>query len=507
MTARYSLLRLEAVNLRQVIDDTDELSVRRGGAYMLLKAVNQVAQRFEGALEPISLGASVGLFAVREGKPDDLRQKVADFLCIKHPFRHATFVVSVASGEDFARTVESCVAANRWQQMRSLSFATQWGQGTEVCGIDEIRPASSVDKRFKGQSCSASVAARASFGRRLRQNFYQTELDQADLPYTFTDDLEKLSAFNASDSAYAHLPATLSGKVAVFYADGNGFGNIQRACSTPDALREWDDEIKKKRRALLAELLKRLAATPLGKTTPSGTTAASALRLETLLWGGDELLFVLPGWLGLDFARCFFEISADWRHEGKPLSHAAGLVLAHHNAPIRQLQHLAKHLAEQAKDDGDKDRDTLSWVVLESFDTTGDDLQRYWQKSAVEDPSQPGAGWRKLRLKAEQLAALSACEPLKALLPRSALVRTLRSLAAGSAEAELSLIQSAYASTHAALDEAQSAILARLWTAFGTTWQPKPTAPPWADAVPLTALLNLWDYLQPAALAEESRHD
>ena len=208
------------------------------------------------------------------------------------------------------------------------------------------------------------------------------------------------------------------------------------------------------------------------------------------------MLFVLPAWLGLEFARRFFALSTHWAHNEQTLTHAAGLVFAHRGAPIRHLQHLAKDLAQRAKDDNDKDRNTLAWLVLESFDLPHDDTDNHWQFSGIE-----GDGWRALRLSAAHLDTLATIEPLKRLLPRSALVRSLRSLATNRGSADLELLQNSYASTYEALDEAGRVLLSEFWKAFGATWETHPSAPPTPDAAPLTTLLNLWDYLLPTAPA------
>ena len=57
------LLRVEGVNLRSVIWDTDDLSTRRGGGLMLLNAVAQLRDQFSALdLKSVATGASIGLF-------------------------------------------------------------------------------------------------------------------------------------------------------------------------------------------------------------------------------------------------------------------------------------------------------------------------------------------------------------------------------------------------------------------------------------------------------------
>lgn len=501
-----TLLRIEAINLAFVIDDTEDLSTRRGGSYMLLDAVNQLKNHFSDRLKAISTGASVGLFALQPtaGDGQQLLAEVRQFLQNpEKPYAHATFAVDLVQDASFRSASEKAVAANRWRQMHELNFSTAWGESSEVCGIDEIRPGTHKNYSPKPDSeyVSASVYVRRQAGRDLRQTIYRDILGES-LSLQFTDETASLSTFPAG--AFKEIPPNLNGKMAVFYADGNGFGRIQRSCQDTAALRQWDRDIRDKRRTLLHALLAWLAKKSRAKT------GDGELRFETLLWGGDELLFLLPAWLGLQFAEKFFAFTADWHYASQPLTHAAGLVFAKHSTPISQLQKLAKQLADHGKTETRKAQNSLSWVVLESFDHTGDQIDKFWERNGI-----PENGWDRLLLTAERLADLRAMEPLKEALPRSAMVRALRSIATGQQADEHKLLQSTYQSTEQSLTQQQQETLARLWQAFGSQWQSQLPANdktgPWAqehtdwaarEAVPWTALLELWDYLLPNAPAD-----
>ena len=478
---KNNLLRIEAVNLASTIDDTEDLSTRRGGGYMLLDAIRDIERKYQDKIRPISNGASIGLFEMSDPQIDP--GVIRDYLRGHERYRHATFVVDAVRQDSFRQGVEMALAANRWQQMQSLSFSNVWGEGRGVCDTDEIRPATS------GRT-SMSVAARRAEGRNLRQGFYQRELGIASIgkrsldESSFTNDTGSLSEMGRT-SAYASLPGNLNGKMVVFYADGNGFGKIQQACASADQLRQWDEDLKEKRRQLLRELLAWLDATPLGKTYDN------RLRFETLLWGGDEMLFLLPAWLGLEFAQQFFALTAGWKHGNTMLTHAAGIVFASHSAPISQLQKLAKNLAEQGKR-FDRGQNTLSWIVLESFDRVGDNLDGYWERNGI-----MGSGWEKLLLTPKKLADLRFVIPgLKDELPRSAMVRVLCSLAASKTQNEIGLLQRSYQSTDQALGESKKPFEALWQSLCGSTWQSKPDSIPESDAVAWTVLLELWDYLQ-----------
>lgn len=499
-----TLLRIEAINLAFVIDDTEDLSTRRGGSTVLLEAIRHIERKFSSQLEPISTGASVGLFALKSSKSDELANNAANnaqqllanvraaLKAPDKPYAHATFAVDLVFDANFHLAAEKAVTANRWRQMRELNFVTTWGSAKNVCHLDEIRPG--TDKYGDPKPLSASVSARRQAGKKLRQALYQNILEQP-VATDFTDNTQALSSFaSGSFPPSPTIPPNLNGKMAVFYADGNRFGRIQRDCKNADALKAWDADIKQKRQTLLRELLAWLQQTPWAKTEDN------ELRFETLLWGGDELLFLLPAWLGLEFAEKFFALTADWEYQGSPLTHASGMVLAKHSSPISQLQKLAKHLAEHGKTESRKSQNTLAWVVLESFDHAGDQIEHFWVRNGIAQN-----GWDKLLLDNKRLEILRTIPALKEALPRSAMVRALRTLASGHQIEERELLQNTYRSTEQALTPEQRETLQSLWQAFGATWSSElPTGDDlasWAQsqAVPWSALIELWDYLLPAA--------
>ncbi|MFA6203147.1 MAG: hypothetical protein WC710_08145 [Gallionella sp.] len=483
------LLRLEAVNLRYSIDDTEDLSTRRGGGYMLLQAVRDVQAKFKNRLDPISTGASIGLFEVKDSSMN-LEQEVNNYLLKEYP--HATFVVNMAEHDDFKHAVEASVAKNRWQQMQTLSFSSCWGQSDKVCGTDEFRPATSKDEH-KGTPISLSVAMRRKDGRDLRQSFYHTELgtsDSVNLP-EFTDETETLSKFG-NRQEFSAIPPNLNGKMAVFYADGNSFGLHQRGCADVPALVKWDTDLKGKRRKLLKDLLDWLDTQPLARN------ADGKLRFETLLWGGDEMRFLLPAWLGLAFVKKFFELTRDWTYNDEKLTHATGLVFAKHSAPISQLQSLVDKLADHGKE-SDKSQNTLSWIVLETFDHAGDNMKDFWQRNGIQ-----ADGWKKLLLNEEKITLLlDSIAPVKAKLPRSAMVRVLRSMAANKVADEFSLLRRGYQSTDAAMEPQERENFAVLWKSLcDMEWDSSPEMIPAEHAIAWTIIIELWDYLLPATAVQ-----
>src|SRR5439155_23707913 len=138
-------------------------------------------------------------------------------------------------------------------------------------------------------------------------------------------------------------------------------------CPTPDLLSSFDHTVKNYRRQALTALLHSMH-TPQEKdlwTSPRGY-----YRLETLLWGGDELIWVVPAWQGWKILSLFYRQSTNWNFAAQPLTHAAGMVFCHHNAPIHSITALAKTLAEVAKEKS-RDQNLFAYLVLESFDHVG----------------------------------------------------------------------------------------------------------------------------------------
>jgi hypothetical protein len=369
-------LRVEGVNLDTFVYDTFDLSTTRGGGLLLLEAIEKIKEKFQ-SWQPISTGASSGLFSFSVESPkeaDELRQKVIKFLTEDEQLRHATFVVDILPvGTDFNKDKETLLAMNRWQQMQSPTLVFPSSHTTNLnrpcCDIDQIRPAiHKVRIKDDEKVISESVYQRRKHGQNQKQKFYEQHTGLSDLP-KFVQSFDELTDDNKRGN--------LHHKMAVIYLDGNGFSNIQqKICQGQEGavmLQLFDEQIKEYRRKFLSELLE-TTCRQLEWTTDTGEH-----RLEILLWGGDEILLVVPAWLGWWTLSYFFQKSESWKFENHSLTHAAGLVFCHHRAPIHDIQELAKRLAELAKNKS-RSENYVAYQILESFDTTGPDLESNRQK-------------------------------------------------------------------------------------------------------------------------------
>jgi len=416
------LLRIEAVNLASFVSDNADLSTVRGGGLLLLEAIRSVAECcWQGAkLQTISVGASMGLFQFAADHDQPLRSEVEQFLD-RHPaYRHATFVVTTTSlpacdADATARdriAIERALATSRWQQMQKPSVHvrdndSQWyssvsdrkSEEIEVkdevgnnsikekqlsrysCNIDSLRPKQHYLRGAEHVAVSASTAIRKTAGRDRKQSFYsqlshQQELSPQSLPSNFANEFSEIAEVGAN----IHGLSKLNRKLAVLYLDGNAFGaRIQQYCDTFDKLRSFDRRLQASRAGFLNQFLRNKSAEPHWNFN-------GKFQWETLLWGGDEILWVLPAWQGWSMLASFFQ---DWKvvspEESDPsglssaafsdLTHGAGLVFCNYKTPIHQVTALAKNLAELAK--VHRDRNVFAYEILESFDHTGDDLHVY----------------------------------------------------------------------------------------------------------------------------------
>ncbi len=364
-------LSMSGVNIDSVISDTTDLSTIRGGGLMLLHAVQYIQNEFD--LTPISTGASNGLFSFEkenEDEAENIRQEIVQELRKNDLYQHATFVIDFEKDHnDFNITKECLLSKNRFRQLQQPSLvwpAKNKISSTQPCEIDKRRPGVT---RYNGKNISASVKARKRYGEKQKQNFYATEINEKlkveRLLSHFVNSFEEL--------AKAPNRGNLNGKMAVIYLDGNKFGAIQAGCDSPEKLSDWDKYIKKKRAQVLYDLLGIL-----NKEDP--------IRLETLLWGGDELIWVVPAWYGWKALQLFYQKSADWRYPNnseRQLTHAGGIVFCHYKAHIHKIVKLCKDLANDAKACIPKEHvyrpecNIFEYTVLESFDHINAGLKDY----------------------------------------------------------------------------------------------------------------------------------
>lgn len=391
-------------------------------------------------LDLLSAGASITLlsFQATEKDAEQLRGAVADWLRTgsgsraAHPgLHHATFAVELVPMEaDFSQSVQQSLMRVRLWQMRApnvhfgpLEAGSRRDVPTDFCDIDhkrsravDLKKQPSRPDQLDGSSYAAatdknyvSLAThhRRAYGRRSKVSVYQM-VAQTDAPFADFRPAWEFEEIGRRDSWRAAGDVDIDGrdpygearnKMAVIYIDGNQFGKLLKSLAkTADKYREYDSQLRELRKHLMQQLVTTIQAKPYWRVKPRwpGEDPIEKTRIETLLWGGDELIWVVPAWCGLEAVQFFFDQTASWQLNQTRLTHAVGMVICSHKSPIRSVVALAKELAEDVKRHlsdlgreaiarGEIPAETedfqhqacgnaLAYEVLESFDHLGRDF-------------------------------------------------------------------------------------------------------------------------------------
>jgi hypothetical protein len=397
------VLRVDGKNIYSTVLDTNDISTQRGASYELLDTALKVGAAIEAMHNPdvkvVSLGASSAVIEVRKSALTSLVPAIEAILAKpeKAQFTHDISIVAKHGISDSAFSIaeKGAIAASRWHQLQRVTVGVPKVQTgiSDVCMFDRVRPGTTpIGKGEDRYLVSDFVASRQRQGKELRQSTYKRILETGGLSEFkpnasdgFTNDLHELSEYKGKQAE--DIDFRMNNKIAVIYADGNGFGGFAVKASEHNVLSAWDKYIRKLRAKLLKHLLQHADATPLMLTKVAG--GKGALRLETLEWGGDEMMWVVPAAFGFDFTQKILDFTRDWntagceeyKHavhkgadNGDPLQHAIGMVFCHRNAPIVRIRQLARTLSDKGKVVGKSaspPSNTVTWAALESFDHLG----------------------------------------------------------------------------------------------------------------------------------------
>lgn len=376
------ILRFQAADFSNTVFDMPNLSAIRGASLAYLyspKLVNEVLGRVAGlTAKTIYMGASQGAWELTCDRETAKRAKDAVSQALGHdddgtgPHSHLSYTVSVSAVENgnVAKALAVAEALNDTERYQGKGYPLpQFDKsvsGYDAAG-DRTRPAD------KGNASSARLA-RQNFGRGQRQRFYRSYLGK-EPSHEFTEDFGSMVA-----DAPALEAVSPGSKTAVFYADGNKLGAARNAAlkNGVDSLSAFSGKLKDLQIALLGSIVQWLETG--ARERPKHFLSDDRFRFETLMWGGDEVLFVMPSWLALEFAANFFEWTQGWDvGVGADVTFSAGLVIANHKTPIRQTKSLADDLAELNKDK-DKASSAIQIEIFESISVPDTDLGTYRKK-------------------------------------------------------------------------------------------------------------------------------
>ena len=509
---RRYILRAEGMNIEATIYDTADLSTIRGSGLILLGAfdgridIDKKGPRFRKLLEEsvrdtgddstsiedISVGASTGVYLFEAN--DDaraakilarVRRRVAEDEVLKYLAIRTVVVPVVDETRDDAigravddetrddaigravddetrddaigPAVDDAVAAARFRQMTTATSVVPSATSSSVCSIDAVRPGDSTLLLPTGsQPMSRSVEARRNRGKKMKRRLVKQVIGDR-VAAELLDDDENPGASRDLTRLASWPGHPLDGKVAVIHGDGNKFSQLRLSLSARSSLvnlKTWDKTMDVLRRKILTAVVES-ATTHVGKDVDSYRDREGDLRLEILLWGGDEMVIVVPAWWATRTLAAMVEAlenfeppepdaadraksrssesnpsSSPWR--GRKFTFSFGVALAHASAPIHRLTRIASTLVDEAKDrfDPSVPKNLLAYQVLETFDHVGLDFAH------VRDKWRPSG--TSMILTGDQIKSLDGTvKALKDSVPHSFVVRTARALVRGpTADAE-----------------------------------------------------------------------
>ena len=426
-------LRIEAVNFNETVFDTNDLSATRGASFACLIAprllIKAIAGRQQWPCEMIYSGASqaaakidcdgdladaennvsrsLQAFLAGQSEPADQENAIDGLsqqdreawtqLASLLPELTFSFAMAEASGDYYVdRCKLEASLRQRQLQQPSVPPVTRRPGSWAVCSLDGFRPtsASAEETAGQGRPLSNSVARRRRIGREMRRTFYSRYAAVDDIS-EFAQSFEDLTRDPPSPDELpvalkGKLPVALKGKMSLIYFDGNRF-NAHRhrlltgpgAASAPvEAERKFSEAVAHARNRLLGSVLAMLKEPGRANWCPDEKGGPGRLRFETLLWGGDEALFVVPAWSAFRIAGQLlkdFSEPRNWDVEGHALTHAMGLLICSYKTPIRLAQGLAKELAEEVKTPGRDDAppSRLNYLILESVEIPSEGLAAF----------------------------------------------------------------------------------------------------------------------------------
>ncbi len=365
------LCNLEAMNLDNMFRDCQDLNTIRGGGLSILNIADRVSELLHA--EQISAGASQGLLLLESETAEDAEASVRGALAQVDILKHATIMISVEPYDQtkFKEQRAQLRARNRWRQMQSPSLVYPALKGSCICSVDKVRPGTDRPDLVEKGVQSDFTAERRTLGRAEKKKLLQDILGEDILKGA--DVVHDLNELCHGDQGLGNS----NDKIAVLCFDGNDFGRIVNQCNQ-EQLKIFSTTTRKQQSTFFQELVKGREYQHHGWIGKG--TLVPKLRLEVLVYGGDEVTFVVPAWLGWEALHCFYKQAEEWdKFLGRPITYSGGIVFCHHNAPIHAVRDLASGLADQAKllRGTNKKGNFAAYQILESFDSVGQALEEH----------------------------------------------------------------------------------------------------------------------------------
>ena len=429
------LIQIEAVNLDSSVFDTNQISIRRGGTIVIHKTLGAIRERIEaqfsgdvstsGNATTISIGGSYLLlhFSGSDVHFEQAKSIIEAVLSEKDSKRVSFLTAQIALEENDNSTDINAHQLSQYRNRLTNSIRCQQGKlislhsanlsvetpakdsNAQYCDFDQLRPAEtlfSMSKQHPDGDIETKVVSQYSkdrhhFGSQQKrtyilealkhlpsneeENLNQTDTEQNYSDIAFANDFKELSNFPNKQEEHIHV----NNKVALLYFDGNQMHKSQSGLSANELI-TFDNELDKRKQAFLANLIKEfrlddtLYETAQETNNSSAEKAQKILKLELLLWGGDEIMIAVPSWAGFRVLSLFYKaMNGLMAKEDVDITFASGLLIAPHNAPIKQLSKTVIALAEHSKT-FTRTCNAVTPMLLESIDYPTDEISDFWRR-------------------------------------------------------------------------------------------------------------------------------
>lgn len=415
------------------------------------KAQIELEARFPKQITPATLGGSFGIWRVTAPAKDlaEALPKIRAALATDAAEHLGFGLVAVADdGKGFSHQRKRLRAALQHARLTEVRLPypdlndVETGAEAGVCPVDFLRPIGKdtgrkIDKNTRRHT-SRAVFARRDFGMKAKQTLIAEETllerlsdaAKAAKARTGWPMAMQIASISESNADHPLLKTNLHDKICVISLDGNGFGKIQdfALAHTADELKTqkvFDETLKRFRGELVSDVFDLIISqgcegAPCEEEVETRIELrkqqAKVIRFELLLWGGDEIMFIVParvGWrvmekIGASVGKMQFDpaalglgqvnLSDTDKKRLQKVTFSVGAVFCHQTAPIARVKRLADNLCDHIKtlkksetgDGRNGKADTLFMVeVLESFDHIGMDLNAHLAKRMPYSPGKP----------------------------------------------------------------------------------------------------------------------
>ncbi len=323
---------VEGVQFGRTIYDTNDIATIRGSSMYL----EGLAEALEQPLKPLGaslhdFGASLAVFAFPDAEKPRIDAALQGF-CSADPWQHFCLI------RGFGATADEARANARLDQLRDWSLPLSGpisAKGPDALD-GGLRPATKLDRRPENADryLSPSVMTRRQNGLTNRPNGFAAPMVP---PPSFEDIVDLPKGLQ--------IPEVVRGKLAVVVADGIGMGDLRKKYRDGPKFAEKVQAFRNRlNRAVVDWVQDRDRGQVLiGTRTKDGQDKLFP-RLDVLVWGGDDMTFVLPASHLLDFLELLIgEFNRPFDHDVPSLPHRIGCIIANHKVPIRQMRALASN--------------------------------------------------------------------------------------------------------------------------------------------------------------------